>query len=265
MNFRKNTLKIGSVKFLNAKPLDYGFKYSKLINNEILNQYDYSFDEDIPSKLIEKLIENEIDIGLVSSIEALRNEDKFNFYPELGVCAKKTVQSIFYIKKTEKFNEPVKQIFLDISSKSSIALLKILYFKTFHSFPLFILETPQNILKKIDEYSGGLLIGDPAIELLLNQNSFFIKDLAEWWYELTNLPFVFALWTYRKDLDFDKRIFLESYNAGMNHLNDIIEDFPFPKSFSLNYLKNILYYKIEDQEIQSLKLYRQYLMDLDLF
>lgn len=265
MNFRKNTLKIGSVKFLNAKPLDYGFKYSNYIINQILNQYEYLFIEDIPSKLIQKLIQNDIDIGLVSSIEALRNEEKFDFFPELGVCAKKCVQSIFYIKKTNNFNEPVKQIFLDISSKSSVALLKILYYKTFHTFPSFTLETPENILKKIDMNSGGLLIGDPAIELLLNQNSFFVKDLAEWWYELTNLPFVFALWTYRKDLNFDKKIFLESYNIGMKHLNNIIKDYPFPESFSLNYLKKILYYKIQKEEIQSLNLYKQYLMDLDLF
>ncbi len=264
MQLQKSILRIGSVKFLNAKPLDFGFKYSKNINNSILNQYQYRFIEDIPSRLIQKLIQNEIDIGLISSIEAIRNENLFNFYPKLGVCAKRNVQSIFYIKKTNNFNEPVKQIYLDISSKSSNALLKILYYKTFQHLPTFELETPENILKKIDKDSGGLLIGDPAIELLFNQNRFFIKDLAEWWYELTNLPFVFALWTYNKDLLFDERIFLESYDLGMNHLNDIIKDYPFPASFSLNYLKNVLYYTIGEEEVQSLNLFKKYLMDLDL-
>lgn len=265
MNIQKHTLRIGSVRFLNAKPLDYGFKNARMINNRILNQYNYEYIEDIPSNLIKKLLNDEIDIGLISSIEALRNENHFTYFRELGVCAKKSVQSIIYIKKTHNFNQPVKLILADISSKTSVALLKILYYKTFHMLPSFLLETPENILKKMDENTGGLIIGDPAIDLLLYNNNFFTKDLAEWWYEFTNLPFVFALWTYKKELNFDEKIFLESFNLGINHINNIINDYPYPKTFSLNYLKRILYYNIGEEEVQSLKLFKTYLMEMGLF
>jgi chorismate dehydratase len=260
--FNNKTIKIGTVKFLNAKPLDYGFFYPQ--NKKILSQYQYKISQDVPSKLIESLLKQEIHIGLISSIEALRNKSILDYYPNLGICSKNKVQSIFYITK-QPYYEPVKRIFLDLSSRSSVALLKILYFKTFNQLPEFIFEKPETIVKKIDKENGGLLIGDPAIKLFLNQNTFYLKDLSEWWYEQTQLPFVYAVWTYPKNFDFDKTIFEESYNYGISSLDQIIKLYDFPKEFTYQYLTKNLHYRIGEQERKSLKLYEEFLKELDLF
>ncbi len=263
----KRELKIGTVKFLNAKPLDYGFLTYKSIENYTLYIKDYNISllEDVPSKLIELLLQKKIDIGLISTIEALTHKEFLNYYPLLGICANKKVESIFFIKKNNNFNKPVKKIYLDKSSRSSIALLKILYFKTFHEFPEFILENPDTIIHKIDKDSGGLLIGDPAIQLYLNNQNYYLKDLAGWWYELTGLPFVFAVWAYRKDIFFDSNIFEESYAIGKKSIKEIIDIYPFPYDFSYNYLNNILYYRIQSREMDSIYLYESLLKELDLF
>lgn len=261
-------LKIGTVKYLNSKILNYGLH---LVNNKKFNskalksllKYRYEIFEDTPSFLVEKLLKKEINIGLISTVEALKNKDKINYYSELGICALKEVQSIFFIKKDNNFNLPVKRIYLDVSSRSSIALLKILYYKTFYEIPELILEKPENILNQIDNNSGGLLIGDPAIEIFLNSNSFFLKDLATWWYDLTNLPFVFAVWSFRKDLDFDINIFEESYQLGLENINEIIQSSIYPKKFVKKYLTEVIYYRISEQEKKSISLFEEYLKEMD--
>jgi len=261
--FRKNQpsiLRIGTVKFLNAKPLDWGFFYPF---TKTLKKYQYAITEDIPSRLIDALLQGQIDIGMVSSIEVLKNKSILNFYNKLGVCAKKNVQSIFYISK-KSYLEPVKRIYLDISSRSSNGLLKILYFKTFHEFPEFIYEKREVILKNINEDSSGILIGDPAIELYLSKPPYQLKDLAEWWYELTQLPFVFAVWAFSKMIDVELKIFEESYQVGLKSIKNIIQQFPFPEDFSYNYLTKNLYYRLGREELESLNLYEKYLKELDL-
>ncbi len=263
----KIKLRVGTVKFLNAKPLDYGFLTYKSIESSTLYIKDYNISllEDVPSKLIELLLQKKLDIGLISTIEALKHKEFLNYYPLLGICANKKVDSIFFIKKNNDFNKPVKKIYLDKSSRSSIALLKILYFKTFEEFPEFILENPENIINKMDKDSGGLLIGDPAIQLYLNKQNYYLKDLAAWWYEITGFPFVFAVWAYRKDISFNTNIFEESYTIGIKSIKKIIDTFPFPYDFSYNYLNNILYYRIQSREIESIYLYEALLKELGLF
>lgn len=262
-------LKIGTVKYLNSKILNYGFHFlnnKKNINSNLLNsllKYKYEIFENSPSILVEKLLNKEIDIGLISTVEALKNKDKIKYYSHLGICALKEVQSIFFIKKENNFNVPVKRIYLDVSSRSSIALLKILYYKTFAEIPEFILEKPENILKQIDKDSGGLLIGDPAIEVFLNSNSFFLKDLATWWYDMTKLPFVFAVWSFRKDLDFDTNIFEESYQLGLENIKEIIQSSYYPQEFVKKYLTELIYYRISEEEKKSISLFEKYLKEMD--
>lgn len=263
-------LKIGTVQYLNSKILNYGFHliHSKqkiyLDNIRYLSKYQYHLIEDTPSNLVELLLKQSIDIGLISTIEALRNQKIFSYYPYLGICSFKEVQSILYIKKDNHFHRPVKKIYLDVSSRTSVALLKILYYKTFQEHPEYCLETPENILKKIDKDSAGLLIGDPAIEVFLNPNSFYFKDLATWWYEYTSLPFVFGVWSFLKTLSFSTQIFEESYQLGVEHIKEIIEYSSYPKDYVTTYLTKIIYYRINEQERKSIQLFETYLREMDL-
>ncbi len=130
--------------------------------------------------------------------------------------------------------------------------------------PEFIEEYSENFISKIDKESGGIIIGDPAIRLYLNQNSFYLKDLAEWWFELTQLPFVFALWVYRRESIFDTDIFEESYLYGKDHLLDIIQKSEFPVDFCQHYFKNALYYEITQKEKESLQKFKEYLEAFNL-
>ncbi len=54
-------LKVGSVEFLNAKPLTYGF------NDENSSYFELSFDT--PSNLAQRLKVNDIDVGLIPIME----------------------------------------------------------------------------------------------------------------------------------------------------------------------------------------------------
>jgi len=65
-------------------------------------------------------------------------------------------------------------------------------------------------------------------------------------------------------MNFDLQIFEESYQVGSKSIKDIIQQYPFPKDFSYNYLTKNLHYQLGKEELESLNLYEKYLRELDL-
>jgi chorismate dehydratase len=108
-------MKIGVVKHLNARPLTYGLE--KNIEHSVLYEN--------PSVLKEELLNNNLDLALISSVECIRNESKLDFSMSTGVCAEKKVRSILFFENKKEANPEV--IFVDEGSRSSVALLRILY------------------------------------------------------------------------------------------------------------------------------------------
>lgn len=54
----------------------------------------------------------------------------------------------------------------------------------------------------LDRAEGRLVIGDAAVRLDRPERQWpGLTDMSQWWYERTGLPFVFARWVVRRDLD----------------------------------------------------------------
>ena len=56
-----------------------------------------------------------------------------------------------------------------------------------------------------------LAIGDDALKLLHSKRYPFVYDLAEEWYNITGLPFVFALWAVRRESYGEKKGEVEEF------------------------------------------------------
>ncbi len=93
----------------------------------------------------------------------------------------------------------MRSVATDTSSRTSVALLRVLFERRFGAGPLLVPEPPhpQAMLARHD---AALVIGDPA--LAIDPARFrhaHCYDLAEEWQAMTGLPFVFAFWAVRGD------------------------------------------------------------------
>jgi len=242
-------MRIGIVKHLNARPLTYGFEKGQ--GNDLI------FDN--PSVLKDLLLKGELDTALISSVECIRNQSTLSYSTACGVCAKEKVRSILFFKnKIEIF--PPEKIYTDAGSRSSVALLQTLLKKQTGKLIEVVPTDPKEILQKIHSGKDShLLFGDNALLATWDSNIFTTTDLAEWWYQETNLSFVFAFWAFPKTKDFPDSFFLDSLEFGLTHIDEIISsEKRFSREMLESYLKKELHYRITAIDLQGFKLFKKY-------
>ncbi len=222
--------RVGSVPYLNTVPLTRG------IEEEIV----YA----VPSKLATMLERDELDAALVSVVVVLLN-DRYDILDGIAIASLGEVKSILLAHRYPL--EEVREVFCDPASLTSVALLRVLLaerglrpeFKTLPSYDPAALP----------DYA--LLIGDPALDLLFADHGHEIWDLGAAWYELTRLPFVYAVWALRRGIDHAplRRALRETKNFGMETLEVIIRDRPeYTPEFRKDYLGWHIHYHLADDE-----------------
>ena len=233
MNSSDETKKsrIGSVPYLNAVPLTRG------IESEIIFA--------TPAKLAEMLRRDELDAALVSITEVLLN-DRYDILDGIAIASLGEVFSVILAHK--KPLAEAKEIFCDTASLTSVNLLKVLLAEK-NVFPQF---------KPLENYAAAsgkdfvLLIGDRAIEFQRAPHAHEIFDLGTAWMEMTNLPFVYAVWALRRGVENSElRAELRSSKRfGMETLDQIIaKREEFDEDFRRDYFEwNIHYHLAEDEK-----------------
>jgi chorismate dehydratase len=195
--------RVGSVKALNTVPLTRG------IEEEVI----YA----TPAKLAEMLRRDELDAALVSVVEPLRC-DRYDILDGAAVASLGEVKSVFLAHRRPLAE--AKEVFCDPASLTSVTLLKVLLAERG--------LTPE--FKPLDDYAAArekefvLLIGDVALDFAFSQTGHEIFVLGAAWYELTNLPFVFAVWALRRGVENAelRRQLHEVKDFGMDTLDHII-------------------------------------------
>jgi chorismate dehydratase len=184
--------RLGIVSYTNVAPLHW----------QLTPWENAEFVRGVPTELNQKLLEGSIDLTLVSSVEFIRHRDKLKALPDFSIATLGPVQSVmlFHWESWETLNG--KRIALTTDSATSVELLKILLRETNISAE-FVPMKPD-----LDEMLGfcdaALLIGDTALKEAVAKRTIHSKvpqqtDLGEAWYNLTKLPFTFAVWASRKD------------------------------------------------------------------
>ncbi|MCB1050355.1 MAG: menaquinone biosynthesis protein [Acidobacteria bacterium] len=179
-------LRLSIIDYLNALPLNLAFK-----NGLFADRTELVFD--FPSVCADRLAMGEVDGGLISSIEYQRIPD-LQVAEGLGIASFREVKSVVILARQPL--ETVKTLALDRFSRSSEALTRILFQKMFHRQPQFFSMAP-NLDEMLETCDAALIIGDPALRI--DKRALQVYDLAGLWYELTQLPFVFAFWALRAE------------------------------------------------------------------
>jgi chorismate dehydratase len=209
--------RISIIDYLNAAPLNYGFKHG-------LGFEHFHLKFQVPSVCSDQLRKGEVDAGLISSIEYLRIPN-LKIVPGLCIASPKRVRSVVILSKVPP--ESIQSLALDVSSRTSVVLSQILLRERYGTRPR-VDEMPPNIETMLSEHDAALMIGDQAMRI--NRQGLMVLDLAEEWHTWTGLPFVFALWAVSSDapiLDLPGGVapfFHQSFEQGKSNIEAIINE-----------------------------------------
>ncbi len=227
-------LRIGCVKYLNARPLIRGWPGH------------VEFDH--PSSLCQRLARGDVDLALVSSFEFLRNPI-YRIVDDVSISSAGPVYSVIVAHQGEI--SQVKEIELDPAAETSVNLLRCLLAELKLNPRLVAKDQSEKRSQRETPGSAGwqpavagslpatsgdisptgesvaaprqaaetdrlaacapqtsppsdaarLLIGDQAIRFRQKQTpNFHFWDLGEQWARLVDLPFVYALWLIRPEV-----------------------------------------------------------------
>jgi chorismate dehydratase len=195
--------RVGSVPYLNAVPLTRGLEEQILFVT--------------PSKLAELLQREELDAALVSVTEVLLN-DGYDVLDGIAIASLGEVKSVLLAHRRPLAQ--VQEIFCDTASLTSVHLLRVLLAE--RGLRPEFKPLPSYDFAALPDYA--LLIGDPALDLLLGPHEHEIWDLGAAWFELTRLPFVYAVWALRRGLENSRlrRLLREAKDFGLDTLDYLI-------------------------------------------
>lgn len=159
-------------------------------------------------------------------------------------------------------------IALTNESSTSVRLLRLLL-EVRHGVKPAAYER-QNLRGMDERFDAALVIGDEALRWRVQPPEGFVQamDLASEWTEWTGLPFVFACWALRKDLDPARaqwlgQFLLTSLDEADRDLSRLTVGLPADLGASAvltDYLRNFIY-RLGDSEIESMNRFRTLLQE----
>jgi chorismate dehydratase len=183
--------RLGHIQFLNCLPLYYGLVKSDAV-------LDVELVKAAPRDLTHMLLDGELDIAPIPSIEYARNAEQFVLLPDIAISSAGEVQSILLLSK-----EPVEgldgaTVALTDTSRTSQVLARVLLARHWGVFPEFA-EMPSDLGSMMREADAALLIGDDALRAYWQTTDLLKYDLGTEWTAWTGLPMVYAVWAVRRE------------------------------------------------------------------
>ena len=159
-------IKLGRISYVNMAPVFHRLEYEV---EEITG---------VPTELNRLLLDGQLDIAPISSIEYARHADTLRLLPRLCVSSEGAVDSIQLVTRMSLGR--VRSVAVTPESATSVVLTKVLL--------------PSAEIRAFDEEADAkLLIGDAALKSAFEDPTPHY-DLGRLWLEKTGLPMVFAVW-----------------------------------------------------------------------
>ena len=243
-----SAIRVSAVEYLNARPLVHGLDAQSDL---------FTLGFDLPAKCATLLHEGATDLALMPSIEYLQRPD-YRVVPGIAVASSGPVASVALL--SQRPATAIRSIAVDSSSRTSVALLRILCAQWFEIEPTFVKMRPD-LMPMLKRCDAALLIGDRVLFTDHETAGLEKIDLGEEWAAMTSLPFVWAFWVGRRGVVAEPH--LEALQAarrrGLEALDDIAEQFAPPGEDDENvqiardYLRENVQYTLDDRGLAGLK------------
>jgi chorismate dehydratase len=243
--------RIAASSYLNSAPLLWSFaRGSRRREVELLT-------DTAPARCALMLERGDADAALVPVIEYQRMSEDVSVVPGVCVGARGPVRSVVLVTRGAPL-EAVRSVALDTSSRTSAALVRIIFREFLPHEPEFAPSEPD-LRGMLARHDAALMIGDPAMTFA--REGLRVYDLAELWREHTGLGFVFAMWMTREEAR--GRIggvdFAGARDEGLRHVEEIVDGYerelPLRRAELLSYLRDNICFTLDEGMRAGLDLY----------
>jgi chorismate dehydratase len=239
-------LHVGSVSFLNAKPLIYGLESDLSVRLAL----------DVPSRLLDGLVDERYDVALLPVIDFQRMPG-LRLVPSGGIGCDGPTLTVRIFSPVPL--EQIRTLACDTDSHTSVALARIVLARLYGIRPTFV----DLAAGAVTSDTALLLIGDKVVceepKSLPHQ-----LDLGDAWKRLTGLPFVFAAWIAREGVDLrdlPERLELAKRD-GLAHLDEIIQRYAVPRGWPADvahrYLAEYLKFDVGAEHVSAIEKFHQF-------
>lgn len=255
--------RLGVVPYLNADPLAAVFREpdaAALIGEAV------ELGATVPSQLLRVLLDGRLDAALVS-IGGVLPHPTLRILPEMCISSRGPVQSILLFCRCPV--REVRTVALDASSRSAVALTRVLFAERWQTQPEFLTRLP-NLPEMMAEADAALLIGNPALQAAQalqrgewNGPQPEPLDLGAEWDAMTGLPFVYAAWVAPEDRDTERLVplLLCAKRWGLAHVETLAargaKELQLPPALTQEYLTHSIRYDLGAAERAGMERFRE--------
>lgn len=241
--------RIAASSYLNSAPLIWSFVHGTRSNEVTLV-------DAVPARCADLIRDGQVDAALVPVIEYQRIPD-IALIPDVCVGSREEVRSVVLATRVAELKN-VGTIALDESSRTSAALVKIIFREFIGTEPKWLSRSP-GLEEMLSENDAALIIGDPG--MTFSREGLRIFDLASLWREFTGLGFVFAMWMIRDSAPAAARRvdFRKACDEGLAQLDKIVDFYRpllgLPRNELQTYLSRNITFYLDDELRAGLDLY----------
>lgn len=241
-------VRVSAVSYLNSIPFVFGLEQSSIHD-------DIELSLDIPSDCAEKLLNHDVDLGLVP-VAVLPHLEFAEIISPYCIGAEGAVETVCLFSQVPL--KEIKEIQLDFHSKTSVQLVQLLSKKYWNISPKFK-HAKEGFENDLTDKQAGVIIGDRAYQY---RSQFkHVYDLPEEWKKYTGLPFVFACWVANKPLSESfKQSFTEALAYGFKHLDSALAEKggSYPSAINQKrYLTEVISYDLDEDKQKALNRFLQ--------
>jgi chorismate dehydratase len=178
-------LRLGRVRYINCEPVYHALEHG-------IVPVDCEITDGTPAELNGLLRAGELDVSVVSVMEAALRPEAYRLLPDLAIACDGAVESVLLASRRPVAELHDRLVALSRHSLTSVYLVKLLLEKAHAVRPRYVGDD------RADEAEARLVIGDEALRL--GPTFPHGLDLGEAWRALTGLPFVFAVWAVRAEV-----------------------------------------------------------------
>jgi chorismate dehydratase len=213
---------MGRISYINASPVYYGLDHG--LAPEWLTLV-----TDVPAALNRQITAGSIDISPISAAHYAMNHKDLLLLPGLSISCHGPVMSVLCATDVPLEELTGKTVMFSEESATAAAFLKMIFARR-RIRPDFKTGSVGDINQIPADVDAVLVIGDAALTQPWLQRFSHCFDLGQIWYEMTGMPFVFAVWVVRRSfatahpgtvaraLD----LLVASRDAGYAHLDAVI-------------------------------------------
>jgi chorismate dehydratase len=234
---------------LNSAPLIWSFIHGS-------SKRTVTLVDPVPARCAELLRQGQVEGALIPVIEYQRIPD-ISLIPDVCVGSKGNVRSVVLVTRAADLRD-VRSVALDESSRTSAALMKIIFLEFLRVEPKWVTSAP-NVELMLKDNDAALVIGDPAMTFA--RNGLRILDMASLWREYTGLGFVFAVWAV-SDREASRVAgidFAAARDEGLEQIEEILSHYereiPLSRRELREYLTEDITFHIDQPMQEGMKLY----------